>query len=140
MATGQSDCTNPTNDAECLQSSVTVDVDIEYQPLAVSLDLSLALQGTWKEPLGLKNFAVVDPACGFGIDLLPKPPKPKKVSWSLVLLYTESGSWPSNLLSIDRPLSFIGSSDLVEVRTDFYLDLDTPSGSLPKFGVSHSAR
>ena len=62
MATGQSDCTNPTNDAECLQSSVTVDVDIEYQPLAVSLDLSLALQGTWKEPLGLKNFAVVDPA------------------------------------------------------------------------------
>ena len=83
MATGQSDCTNPTNDAECLQSSVTVDVGIENQPLAVSLDLSLALQGTWKEPLGLKNFAVVDPACGFGIDLLPKPPgpKPKKVSW-----------------------------------------------------------
>lgn len=128
--------TPSTPDAECLTSTVTATVALGVVDSSISLSMDASFVGTWLAPFNLTGFALIDPAFGFGVDLMAI--KPERVSWSTVLLYKKSGQWPASLMSRSRPAPSLASeANLVEVRTDFLLDLKEtdPSTGLPKFGI-----
>ena len=70
MATMGSDCSSP-GDPFCIVAEPVIGVGLT--PTAIALDMGLATNGVWMEPLGMNNIAIVDPAIGLGLsmDLAP---------------------------------------------------------------------
>ena len=102
LATGGLPCTSPTN-AQCLRTvaPVSASVHVVTSPTPeVDATFSLALSGVWMDPLGMTNFALLDPSIGFGLAVPTSgTPTLRHASFGLHVLYKSSGSWPAALLA-----------------------------------------
>ena len=115
MATGKSHCeVKPENTAgaeeypiwdssECIRAEITV--SIAKDPLFIIIGLSMYTQGAWLEPLGLRNFAIVNPSFDFEIQLTtttPPIPTPRKVAFGVAIYWKRDPTyswdkWPMAL-------------------------------------------
>ena len=100
LATGGSMCAS-LEDAECLVADLTVGVGLQNGEAIISMDL--LLEGAWLEPLGLRNFAIVDPKMAFRVTILPGPAAtPNLIAFAITIYYKPDPSnlrnnWPTEL-------------------------------------------
>ena len=105
LATGTSYCADPL-EAECME--ISFEVALGVTPTHIVIGMALPTSGIWIEPLGLRNFAVINPSLEFEIQILqafPHAPTPRKIAWAITILYKMPGmqEWPDFLRYRDEP-------------------------------------
>ena len=105
LATGTSYCADLL-EAECLEISFEVFIGVTTTHIVIGM--ALPTSGIWIEPLGLRNFAVINPSLEFEIQILqafPHAPTPRKIAWAITILYKMPGmqEWPDFLRYRDEP-------------------------------------
>ena len=132
--------TGPTNsnacsaaaDARCIRALLAASVTPPSPGGAGSTQFTVDLVtvGAWHEPLGLRNFVVVDPALSLTASVFPGPAaKLDKIAWSLSLLYRKSNSvaWPASTWQLSEWGAGCASAALAQLSTQ----CTTPSFNLP---------
>ena len=105
LATGSSYCLDGL-EAECIQAELEVKIGVT--PAFIIISLKLPTSGIWIDPLGLRNFAVINPSLEFELQItqsVPPVPTPRKVAWAITILYKMPwlSSWPDSLRYRDAP-------------------------------------
>ena len=107
LSTGSSTCEAKANDgspaeAECLVTELTSELSIS--PFEVGVAFEAATEGAWIDPLGLKNFAIVDPHFAIGIGFMVTCPTGicptlGELGFSVTILWKRpmQTEWPAEL-------------------------------------------
>ena len=152
IATGDSMCST-TTEAECV--TATIEAGVETSAVGTIVSLSLATQGVWVEPVGLRNFAIVDPTISLGVTIPPPPatPFPNLIAWGVTIYYKPDASnsrdnWPQEMFAdkaVAWPpeLSRYTTSSLRQISSYFlyeqwHPELDDPflrPLGLPRFAI-----
>jgi hypothetical protein len=140
IATGSATCAADTlaTDAKCLLA--TVSAGLTLTPISMTFSVSTAVDGVWFDPLGLRNFALANPALAVDLKVTPTISYFKKVSWAAALYWKRPAmsAWHSTLL--DRSKSDDTSGLLTLASTVVYQqtphsDVALNTLRLPMFGV-----
>ena len=86
--------------SECITAELTV--SIAKDPAFIIIGMSLLTSGAWLEPLGLRNFAIVNTAFEFEIQItttIPPIPTPKKLAFAMAIYWKKDPdynweNWP----------------------------------------------
>lgn len=105
LATGISYCNDPL-EAECIKAAFSVWIGII--PGKMIVGFALPTSGIWIEPLGLRNFAVINPSIEIELEItlsIPPVPTPRKVAWAITILYKMPwlAEWPDELRYREAP-------------------------------------
>ena len=144
LGTGASDCTAK-DDPACLKAVVSAGVRMYLT--GIDVRFSLLTSGAWLEPLGLRNFGIIDPSCGMMLTLITVAPfvAPKGVWWSGTILYkvtsdawpaaltAPGAAWPPDLKAHENELRYISSHFLFEMWSPVIDDLLCRVAKLPRF-------
>lgn len=111
LSTGNSSCVAKARDgtpaeAQCLHTVLSSEISIGVGEVAI--DFAAATKGAWLDPLGLRNFAIVDPSFEIGVGFLfpctmvpPICPVLGALGFSVTILWKRptQTEWPTKLLA-----------------------------------------
>ena len=105
LATGDSYCRDPL-EAECIQASFAVWIGV--MPGKMIVGFAMPTSGIWIEPVGLRNFAVINPSIEIELEItlsVPPVPTPRKVAFAITILYKMPWlpEWPHEIKYREAP-------------------------------------
>ena len=97
IATGPADCSDKSSSSECLSADITVGL-VNVKPVLTAVpptpggkrfEASIGFRGAWINPLGLRNFALVNPGLAIGVFYPTGSAVPvlKKLSYGITVLW-----------------------------------------------------
>eukprot|EP00322_Chrysochromulina_rotalis_P013295 CAMPEP_0115837522 /NCGR_PEP_ID=MMETSP0287-20121206/5263_1 /TAXON_ID=412157 /ORGANISM="Chrysochromulina rotalis, Strain UIO044" /LENGTH=1712 /DNA_ID=CAMNT_0003291033 /DNA_START=37 /DNA_END=5176 /DNA_ORIENTATION=+ len=117
FGTGTSMC-DDLDDPQCLMAYVNARLGLKVLPPPVGgvIEFEAGIEGLLFEPLGMRNFAVIDPRMGLGLQISPLPNPPwvaivptlimlnVNIYWKVFgewpqMMFTKENSWPPDLLA-----------------------------------------